>query len=293
MTCAYVFCAGALGDCILIWPLLRALARMGWNVHLVGPHSRGELARSWLGERVTPVDQESRWVTALWRGANDGRIEAPWAEMVIAFIGEADNVRECAWRSRVHCAMGSPEVLLAGEPGSASRDAVWRRFDVERRGSVSRRENPKGAIVLHVGAGSREKRWPLERWIAASREIRMMGHEAIVLAGEVERERFSADERIMFDSGGGRYLDTVQELAEIMSRARVCVAADTGPAHLSAQLGVATIALFGPTDPGVWSPRGPSVQVLRTTCRSEMSWLDVGSVVGACAEHLGQTDSAA
>src|SRR5205085_6067760 len=38
---------------------------------------------------------------------------------------------------------------------------------------------------------------------------------------------------------------------------------DSGITHLSAMLGVSTLALFGPTDPLIWHPVGPSVRVIQ------------------------------
>ena len=38
---------------------------------------------------------------------------------------------------------------------------------------------------------------------------------------------------------------------------------DSGVSHLAAALGVPTVAVFGPTDPNVWAPRGPSVHTVR------------------------------
>jgi heptosyltransferase-1 len=41
----------------------------------------------------------------------------------------------------------------------------------------------------------------------------------------------------------------LEGLAQIAARASLFVAGDTGPLHLADALGVATLALFGPTDP--------------------------------------------
>ena len=37
---------------------------------------------------------------------------------------------------------------------------------------------------------------------------------------------------------------------------------DAGMTHVAALAGVPTLALFGPTDPAVWGPRGPGVRIL-------------------------------
>jgi ADP-heptose:LPS heptosyltransferase len=53
------------------------------------------------------------------------------------------------------------------------------------------------------------------------------------------------------------------EVAAVLSRCRGYVGNDSGITHLAAALGVPTVALFGPTDPAVWSPRGRQVIILR------------------------------
>ena len=41
--------------------------------------------------------------------------------------------------------------------------------------------------------------------------------------------------------------------------------------HLAAMLGLPTLALFGPTDPATWAPRGPHVRVLRHEPLAELT----------------------
>ena len=52
-------------------------------------------------------------------------------------------------------------------------------------------------------------------------------------------------------------------VAGMMARVQVYIGHDSGTTHLAALLGVPTIALFGPTDPEQWAPRGAHVVVLR------------------------------
>jgi len=45
-------------------------------------------------------------------------------------------------------------------------------------------------------------------------------------------------------------------------RAALYVGNDSGITHLAAAVGVPVVALFGPTDPARWAPRGGRVEVL-------------------------------
>lgn len=71
--------------------------------------------------------------------------------------------------------------------------------------------------------------------------------------------------------------------------ARMFIGADTGPAHLAAQLGIPTIALFGPTDPAIWSPLGPCVHTISPPAPAPMTWLEPAAVADRAREMLALT----
>ncbi len=52
-------------------------------------------------------------------------------------------------------------------------------------------------------------------------------------------------------------------LGAALSRAGLFLGNDSGATHLAAASGTTTLALFGPTDPALWAPVGPSVATLR------------------------------
>jgi ADP-heptose:LPS heptosyltransferase len=62
---------------------------------------------------------------------------------------------------------------------------------------------------------------------------------------------------------------TLLQYAAIVKRCDLFVGNDNGPMHMAAALGVPVVALFGPSDPREWGPRGEKVQVLykRLDCR--------------------------
>ncbi len=55
---------------------------------------------------------------------------------------------------------------------------------------------------------------------------------------------------------------TLPQLVALLPRVSLYVGNDSGVSHLSSSLDVPTLALFGPTDPAIWGPRGPRVQVV-------------------------------
>jgi hypothetical protein len=102
--------------------------------------------------------------------------------------------------------------------------------------------------VIHPFAGSPQKRWPLERF----REL------AGRLAQHMQVEWCAGPQDLL--PGAVRFED-LYELACWLATARIYVGNDSGPTHLAAAVGTPVVALFGPSDPSVWAPRGPHVAV--------------------------------
>ncbi|MBZ5727910.1 MAG: glycosyltransferase family 9 protein [Acidobacteriia bacterium] len=105
--------------------------------------------------------------------------------------------------------------------------------------------------VIHPFSGSAKKNWPLEKYRALARRLeRIMpvrwcaGPEDPPLAEAVR-------------------IDDLYELACWLARARLYLGNDSGITHLAAAVGTPVLALFGPSDPAVWSPRGEHVRVGR------------------------------
>ena len=104
--------------------------------------------------------------------------------------------------------------------------------------------------VISPGGGWRSKCWPPERYGALCAELwRRLSVRAIVNAGPGEEELARA---VVASAAPARpvvFSPALRELAALLKKARLVVAADTGPLHLAAALGTPVVALFGPTDP--------------------------------------------
>jgi heptosyltransferase III len=57
-------------------------------------------------------------------------------------------------------------------------------------------------------------------------------------------------------------IDNLFELACWLATARLYIGNDSGITHLAAAVGIPVVAIFGPTDPGVWAPRGERVRIV-------------------------------
>jgi heptosyltransferase III len=108
-----------------------------------------------------------------------------------------------------------------------------------------------GHAVIHPFSGSARKNWPLENFR--------------VLAEQLERVmpvKWCAGEDDPPLPGAVRIPD-LYDLACWLAKARLYIGNDSGITHLAAAVGTPVIALFGPTDPEVWAPRGQHVRVGR------------------------------
>jgi ADP-heptose:LPS heptosyltransferase len=259
----WVFHRGALGDSVLLWPMLRALKRRGRAVTLVTDGSKGRLAAAELG--IESLDAEQARFNRLWR-ADIAPEPVPGIAEVIAFAAGGTGATDAVWERNLRAMFpGAAIELLPGRP-----DSTFAREWARRGGGADLRQNRAGPVIVHVGAGSTLKRWPLARF--AELTGRLAG---IPIAGEVEAERFSAQENRVFREIGGQFLSTLDELAEMLRAARLVVACDSGPGHLAALLGVPTLSLFGPGDPDAWAPVGPRTRVVAPAAPSPMDWLEV------------------
>ncbi len=275
MATTWVFHRGSLGDSVLLWPMLRGLRGSGEIVTLVTDGARARLAARELG--ITGVDAEQRRFTSLWVAGAPVEPAGSVARVIACGIDAHDGAGR-VWLANV--ARMFPDAWIETIAGRIDRPMALSLADLHG-GLVtpSRRERPQGPIVVHVGAGSETKRWPMARW----RELGGLLEGVVAIAGEVELERFTREERCLFESMGGRFLTDLLELADVIKTARVFVGCDSGPTHLAAALGAPTVALFGPTDPDEWGPVGPDVRVMRAQDAGVAS-LDPRQVAAACRD---------
>jgi len=108
-----------------------------------------------------------------------------------------------------------------------------------------------GAVVVHPGAASGARRWPVDRYAAVAAALRADGHRVVVTAGPGERELAGA-------VGGEVLAPDLPGLAALVAGAGLVLCGDTGVAHLATAYRTPSVLLFGPTPPAAWGPRqGP------------------------------------
>lgn len=99
--------------------------------------------------------------------------------------------------------------------------------------------------VIHPGVGAIDRRWPEEKFAAVADALYAAG-AAVALTG-IESEREIVDKvarcaRVPVHSLAGRL--SLNGLTGLLERADVVVANDTGPHHLAAAVGTATVGIY-------------------------------------------------
>jgi ADP-heptose:LPS heptosyltransferase len=112
--------------------------------------------------------------------------------------------------------------------------------------------------VIHPFSGSPRKNWPLSKFQAlAARLERIMpvhwcaGDDDPPLPGAVR-------------------IPDLFGLAQWLARAGLFIGNDSGISHLAAAVGTPVLAIFGPTDPAIWAPRGIHVRVVESILRDNV-----------------------
>jgi len=151
-------------------------------------------------------------------------------------------------------------------------------------------------VVIHPGSGGQIKCWP------AGSFAELVGRLAVTLGQRILVCCGPADERVLWrfrqkaEPGSYALLPPMQlpELSALLGRARGYVGSDSGVSHVSAAAGCPTLAIFGPTDPARWAPRGERVRIIsgRTDATDAapdggLSRLSVEEVTGVFLDFIG------
>lgn len=128
----------------------------------------------------------------------------------------------------------------------------------------------RDAVAIHPFSGSLRKNWPLTSYAELAKCL------------PVKTDWVCGPEEQLPDA---MRFDNLRELAAWIARARLYIGNDSGITHLAAAVGVPTIAIFGPSSPGIWAPRGENVTVLHG---NPLDSLSVREVLEAANRLLGR-----
>jgi ADP-heptose:LPS heptosyltransferase len=110
--------------------------------------------------------------------------------------------------------------------------------------------------VLNPGGGWQSKLWPPASFGAIAQGLAARGIRAVVTWGPGEEGLADAVVAASQGTAIRCFPTTLLEYVEVARRARLVVAADTGPLHLACAIGTPVVGVFGPTDPARNGPFG-------------------------------------
>lgn len=288
--------AGALGDALLLRQAIAALRSARHEPWLITPEGAGRALLGPGGSEVADV--------VPWDGADAGALRAGTlvdasllgqrlaaTEAAIVF-SRSTEVAEAVQRhvSRVlvrdpspahgHASgwLAEPTRDLGAEPPALPPDLLPTPAEIGAAVPWLDRL-PTGFLAIHPGSGSATKNWASSRFLALVEQLSADRPWLLVEgpADEVAAATLLSHPRAVRARGL-----SVRVLGAVLARAGLYVGNDSGVSHLAAAFGAPTLALFGPTDPAVWSPVGRRVTAVRSA-DGTMAGLSVESARSAAA----------
>lgn len=239
---------GAIGDCILWLPALDYLA--------------GDYNEVWIPSPVVPLVQRAHRVCSLAATGIDifGVADRRPHESFVSKLRNFDSIVSWYGANRPEFrdaleSVGVPCQFHAALPPAGysehatdffarqvgAPDGLIPRIRIDA--FVSRE-----TVVIHPFSGSARKNWPLPLYQELARNLLCVVEWT---AGPEE------------ELPGAKRFENLGDLAVWLKGARLYIGNDSGITHLAAAIGIPTLALFGPSSPETWAPRGENVIVLR------------------------------
>ena len=130
-----------------------------------------------------------------------------------------------------------------------------RRADLGRADLLKREHGvEKPYLILHPGAASELKRWPVERFAEVGRAVQRLGVQVIITGSAGEAELAERLERQLPGALNLCKETDIGTLAALLQGARLLVCNDTGVSHLAAATRTPSVVVFSETDPARWAP---------------------------------------
>ncbi len=260
---------GGLGDLLCCWPALRELCGASGTALTLGARSPWFAALP--AGAVTPLSIDRREIADLFGSA-------PLADITRALLGGFARVESWTgagdenFSRRVAAASGGSvrvHPFRDFAPGEHAVDYYARCLGItvpaveqlpvrdQAAAWASRwwrdRQLGSRAIAVHAGSGSARKNWHGMAAVAAA--WRAAGGHVIGIVGPAERDAAIAHDALLHN-------EPLDRVAAVLTLTAGYLGNDSGISHLAGMVGARTVALFGPSTPRHWQPRGGAVHVL-------------------------------
>jgi hypothetical protein len=263
---------GALGDFILTFPAISRLRKYFKPIAVLCQNQLGKLAGT-LGLAENWFPTEAACFASLFSDQIDPKMEAilKQYETIILFT-LSDDLEQSIKRITAnlscrlppkppphHCIHVAEFVLEHIFNCGLITQADAKLDDIPFPAAADHRRNP-AKILLHPGAGSTRKRWPISNFIQVEAALKKTGLIPEIVLGPAEEnlmQELQHPQRVV------HLLGDPADLVALLNSAGGYIGNDSGASHLAAYLGLPTTVIFGPADPKRWSPVGRAVKIVR------------------------------
>lgn len=270
--------AGALGDTLMLMPLIRALSEDN-QIIILGRKPGIDYLEPYVKQCINI--ERGGWHRLFGRDSNID-ISCPQVDRIVAFINDKENIvsenilhmfpdskikifppfpdPDLKTHVAIHMLKSLQSAGIPVDPQTA--------FDETTNRPVMKSKRVTGKkIVFHPGSGSKKKNYSPEFWLDLSTRLKKENPDPSIeicfLLGPSEEDFSPLVERKAEAYGSEIVIcPNKKKLLSILNRACLYIGHDSGVTHLAAMLGVNTIALFKSSSIDQWRPLGPSVKVI-------------------------------
>jgi ADP-heptose:LPS heptosyltransferase len=281
---------GAVGDTLLTFPILQHLHKKYHQAEItfVGNASVLPLAKA-FGLAQTIADyEEPQWGQFFVPLRNPlskkaSRLQEITRQMDMAIFWLRDPGTTLTHNAH---AMGIKQIIVApGRPTEdmhivtylgQSIDTAWQIPEQYAWNTASSALTKPRTIAIHPGSGGAQKCWPIAYFTALIEQLWQHEIPILLLAGPADHERIAELYRKLPAPPQITLLHTFinTPLLAVAQQIRECrgyIGNDSGITHLAALLGLPTLAIFGPSNPKIWRPIGPHVNVFHEPLLTQLS----------------------
>jgi heptosyltransferase-3 len=263
---------GALGDFILTFPAISRLRKYFKPIDVLCQNQLGKLAGT-LGLAENWFPTEAAYFASLFSDQIDPKMEAilKQYETIILFT-LSDDLEQSIKRITANLSCRLPPKPPAHHSIHVAEFVLEHFFncglitqaeakldDIPFPVTADHRRNPT-KILLHPGAGSIRKRWPVSNFLRVAAALQADGLKPEFVLGPAEE---SLAQELQHPDRTVHVLDDLPRLSALLKSAAGYIGNDSGASHLAAYLGLPTTVIFGPADPKRWSPVGRAVKIVR------------------------------
>lgn len=265
---SFLFChPGALGDFILIWPVLISMRQLMPEYEFT---AIGQLPYLQIAQRLNLLDNlhdvNARYLTNFFSGEKfPSQLGKPAG--AILWLTHSDEMRNV-----LQSVVQQPIITLSPRPAIQHHISIYYLQQVQRyypitfsNSIVSKiefrlRKKNGNLIVIHPGSGSSKKNFSTTFYKTVFELFKERGFSNVsILLGPAEIEQHLNEE---LKSTSLLFSENLDQLLKIFQTTALYVGNDSGVSHLAGIFGIPSIVLYKSTNPAVWGVMGKRVHLI-------------------------------